>query len=59
MNLKMTGIDFTRAGIDIRQRFSFTRNAMAEAMEQLKQKQEIRGCVLRSEERRGGKECRL
>ena len=27
MNLKMTGIDFTRAGIDIRQRFSFTRNA--------------------------------
>lgn len=46
MNLKMTGIDFTRAGIDIRQRFSFTRNAMAEAMEQLKQKQEIRGCVL-------------
>lgn len=46
MNLKMTGIDFTRAGIDIRQRFSFTRNAMAEAVEQLKQMQEIRGCVL-------------
>ena len=46
MNLKMTGIDFTRAGIDIRQRFSFTRNAMAEAMERLKQMQEIRGCAL-------------
>lgn len=34
MNVKMTGIDFTRAEIDVRQRFSFTKNAIAEAMEQ-------------------------
>ncbi len=46
MNLKMTGIDFTRAGIDIRQCFSFTRNAMALAMEQIRQNKDIRGCVL-------------
>lgn len=46
MNLKMIGIDFTSAAITVRQRFSFTRNGMAEAMERLKQKKEIRGCVL-------------
>lgn len=46
MNLKMTGIDYTRAGIDIRQRFSFTRTAMAQAMEQMRQTKEIRGCVM-------------
>ncbi len=48
MNLKMTGIDFTRAGIDIRQCFSFTRNAMALAMAQIRQRPEICGCVLLS-----------
>ncbi|MEY8390224.1 glutamyl-tRNA reductase [Lachnospiraceae bacterium] len=48
MNLKMTGIDFTTAGIDIRQRFSFTSKAMAAAIAQIRQKQEIRGCVLLS-----------
>lgn len=46
MNLKMTGIDFTRAGIDVRQCFSFTRNAMTEAMEKMRQRKEIRGCVM-------------
>lgn len=46
MNLKMIGIDFTSAAITVRQCFSFTRNGMAAAMEQLKQKKEIRGCVL-------------
>ncbi len=46
MNLKMTGIDYTRAGIDVRQKFSFTRTAMAEAMEQMRQTKEIRGCVM-------------
>lgn len=29
MNLKLTGIDCTRAGIDIRQKFSFNRNGVA------------------------------
>lgn len=46
MNLKMTGIDYTKAEIDVRQRFSLTRTAMAEAMEQMKQRKEIRGCVM-------------
>lgn len=46
MNLKMTGIDFTRAGIDIRQCFSFTRTAMAAALKQIRQKQAVRGCVM-------------
>lgn len=46
MNLKMMGIDFASAEINIRQKFSFTRNAMAAAMEQLKQRKEIQGCVL-------------
>lgn len=48
MNLKMAGIDFTRADIDIRQRFSFTRKAIAEAMEQCRQREEIQGCVFLS-----------
>ena len=36
MNLKMIGIDFTTAEIDIRQSFSFTKKAMASAMEQIR-----------------------
>lgn len=44
----MTGIDFTRAGIDVRQCFSFTKKAMAEAMEIIKKKKDIRGCVILS-----------
>jgi len=48
MNLKMAGIDFTRADIDIRQRFSFTRKAIAESMEQCRQREEIQGCVFLS-----------
>lgn len=46
MNLKMTGIDFNSAGIDVRQRFSFTKSAMEYAMEQLREKEEIRGCIM-------------
>lgn len=48
MNLKMAGIDFTRADIDIRQRFSFTQKAIAEAMEQCRCTEEIQGCVFLS-----------
>lgn len=48
MNLKMAGIDFTRADIDVRQRFSFTKKAIAEAMEQCRQREEIQGCVFLS-----------
>lgn len=46
MNLKMIGIDFTTAEIDIRQSFSFTKKAMASAMEQIRLNPQIRGCVL-------------
>lgn len=46
MNLKMTGIDFNNAQIDVRQSFSFTRGAMEKAMEQLREKEEIRGCIM-------------
>lgn len=46
MNLKMTGIDFNSAGIDVRQRFSFTKRAMEEAMGRLGENEEIRGCVI-------------
>ncbi len=48
MNLKMTGIDYTRADIDIRQCFSFTKKSMELAMAQMRQNPEIRGCVLLS-----------
>ncbi len=48
MNLKMAGIDFTMADIEKRQCFSFTKKAMADAMEQMKKKEEIRGCVFLS-----------
>ena len=46
MNLKMVGIDFTTAAISVRQCFSFTRNGMAAAMEELRRMEGIRGCVL-------------
>ncbi len=46
MNLKMIGIDYTTAQIDIRQSFSFTKKAMASAMDQIQKNSEIRGCVL-------------
>ncbi len=45
MNLKMAGIDFTNAGIDVRQCFSFTKKGMAEAMGRLRRQEEIKGCV--------------
>ncbi len=48
MNVKMTGIDFTRAEIDVRQRFSFTKNAIAEAMEQCRGIEQIQGSVFLS-----------
>lgn len=44
----MTGIDFTRAGVDVRQCFAFTKKAMVQAMETIKQEKAIRGCVILS-----------
>ena len=48
MNIQMIGIDFTKAEISVRERFAFTKKEMTEAMEFLKLKQEIRGCVILS-----------
>lgn len=48
MNLKMIGIDHTRAPLDVRQIFAFTRKAMGEALVWLKEQREISGCILLS-----------
>lgn len=48
MNVQMIGIDFTKAEINIRERFAFTKKEIAKAMELLKLKQEIYGCVILS-----------
>lgn len=48
MGIQMTGIDHSRAGIDIRTIFSFTKRCMTEAYERLGQEPGIRGSVLLS-----------
>lgn len=48
MGIQMIGIDHTTAGIDVRTIFSFTKKSMAEALEILKQRDGIEGCVLLS-----------
>lgn len=48
MGIQMIGIDHSRAGIDIRTCFSFTKRRMAEALERLKQEPGIKGIVLLS-----------
>lgn len=48
MNVIMAGIDFTRADIDVRQRFSFTKKAIAEAMERCRGTEQIQGSVFLS-----------
>ncbi len=42
----MIGIDHTRAGIDVRTVFSFTKKKMAEALAVLQKVPGIEGCVL-------------
>ncbi len=46
MQILMTGIDHTAAGIDIRTIFSFTKKDMAAALEELKRVPGIAGCVM-------------
>lgn len=46
MAIQMIGIDHTRAGIDIRTIFSFTKTRCAEALQYIKKTQGIKGCVL-------------
>lgn len=48
MSIQMIGIDHSRAEIDIRTIFSFTKKKCAEALEIIKEKDGISGCVLLS-----------
>ena len=46
MAIQMIGIDHTKAVIDIRTIFSFTKKRSAEALKLIKEEKGIRGCVL-------------
>lgn len=48
MNIQMIGIDHTKAPLDVRQEFAFTRKSMGEAYGWLKGQKGISGCVLLS-----------
>lgn len=48
MNISMIGIDHNMAPVDIRALFAFTKKNAGEAMEQLKEKEGIAGCVILS-----------
>lgn len=48
MNIKMIGIDHTRATLDVRQIFSFTKKSAAQAMVWLKEQKGVSGCVVLS-----------
>lgn len=48
MGIIMAGIDHTRAGVDIRSVFSFTKKKTGELYEDLKQIQGLEGCVILS-----------
>lgn len=48
MSIQMIGIDHTKASIDVRTVFSFTKKAISETLEKWKEKQEIAGCIILS-----------
>ncbi len=48
MNVKMIGIDYSAAQINVRQCFAFTKTEMAFAMEKIKQNKNVKGCVILS-----------
>lgn len=48
MSISMIGIDYSRASVDIRAQFSFTKKNAVAALEHLKQEEGILGCVLLS-----------
>ena len=48
MSISMIGIDYSRASVDIRAQFSFTKKDAVAALEHLKQEEGILGCVLLS-----------
>lgn len=44
----MIGIDYTKAGVEVRQCFAFTKKAMTAAMREIKRNRQIHGCVILS-----------
>ena len=46
MGIQMVGIDHSRAGIDVRSIFSFTKKGMETAFEQLRKEEALEGCVM-------------
>ena len=48
MKIQMIGIDHTRAPLDVRQRFAFTKKAMGEALGWMKEQEGILGAVILS-----------
>ena len=48
MTISMIGIDHDRAPVDVRALFAFTKKNAGEAMEKLKEKAGIHGCIILS-----------
>lgn len=48
MQISMIGIDYNKAPVDIRALFSFTKKSAGEAMQELKKRQDILGCIILS-----------
>ena len=48
MSIQMIGIDHTRASIDVRTVFSFTKKAIGETLEKWKERPDIAGCIILS-----------
>lgn len=48
MSVFMVGIDFNKASIDVRSKFSFTKKAASEAMESLKESETVEGAIILS-----------
>ena len=46
MNLYMTGIDFNTADIEYRERFALTQTTQAAAMEEIRNRPDVSGCVI-------------
>lgn len=46
MNINMTGIDHSRASLEVREKFSFTKSRMAEVLQWIKQTCQPAGCLL-------------
>ena len=48
MSISMIGIDHSKASVDIRAKFSFTKKRAIEAMKKLKEEHGILGCIILS-----------